>query len=143
MAPGLYKQVLHFWVNYLVIPGDFYQLASDAGEKVDKHGEPDTEKFEQWEGWVFDRGCLLLFRQKQAEEGDSVAEGQLHAVLLGQELSQDTGLAWGEQQIQTWEETELKILQEEEIMELTFLKKNETKSIKARLYISSRVAVFR
>ena len=45
MAPGLYKQGLHFWVNYLGIPGDFYQLASDAGEKVD----PDTENFEQWE----------------------------------------------------------------------------------------------
>ena len=28
-------------------------------------------------------------------------------------------------------------------MELTFLKKNEIKSIKARLYLSSRVAVFR
>jgi len=103
VAPGLYKQSLHFWVNYLGIPGDFYQLASDAGEKVDKHGDPDTENFEQWEGWVFDRGCLLLFWQKQAEEGDSVAEVQLHAVLLGQELSQETGLAWGEQQIQTWE----------------------------------------
>ena len=39
--------------------------------------------------------------------------------------------------------TELKILQKEEIMELTFHKKTETKSIKARLYLSSRVAVFR
>ena len=49
---------------------------------------------------MFDRGCLLLFRQNQTEEGDNVAEGQLHAVLLGEELSHDTGLAGGEQQIQ-------------------------------------------
>ena len=84
---------------------------------------------------MFDGGCLLLFRQKQTEGGDSVAEGQLHAVLPGEELSHDTGLAGGEQLIPMRAETELKILQEEEIMELTILKKNEIKS--------SRVAVFR